>query len=105
MKSTNENQKLVSIIQLGFLTALEKEVITIEEAEAYLFSPFTSEKLKAYGFSESVINIILEGCELEDVESLLPNRLQANIVRIKEEILKNITSFSTVKENIEKVIK
>ncbi|MFS1512964.1 DUF3969 family protein [Chengkuizengella sp. SCS-71B] len=71
ISENNENNRLVSVIQLGLITALQKDIISIEEAEGYLFNPFTVEKLEKYVFSMEVIAIIREGCELEDIQSLL----------------------------------
>lgn len=63
----SESEGLVSIIQLGLLSALEKRIISIEEAEGYLFNPRTVSKLEMYGLSDEVIDVIGEGCELEDI--------------------------------------
>lgn len=100
-----ESERLLSIIQLGLVSALENEIITIEEAEGYLFNPFTVEKLQKYGFSEEVIDIIREGCELEDIQSLVPEKLLSNIFRLKEQIVKNISSIPNPTLPTERLIK
>ena len=101
----NESERLISIIQLGLLSALEKQLISIEEAEGYLFNPFTVSKLEKYGLSEEVIDIIKEGCELEDIQSLLPEKLLLNILRIKEQVVVNIGAIKNPKQPTEKIIK
>jgi hypothetical protein len=100
-----ESERLLSIIQLGLVSALEEEVISIEEAEGFLFNLYTIEKLKMYGFSEDLIGIIKEGCELEDVKSLVPEKLILNITRLKKQILNNISSSQTPILPIEKIVK
>lgn len=101
----NESERLVSIIQLGLLYALEKQIISIEEAEGYLFNPYTISKLEMFGLSEEVISIIREGCELEDIQSLMPEKLLANINRLKEQILSNISNIKNPYLPTEKIIK
>ncbi|UNL86378.1 DUF3969 family protein [Priestia koreensis] len=100
-----ESERLVSIIQLGLLSVLEKEIISIEEAEGYLFNPFTVSKLERYGLSKEVIDIIKEGCELEDIQSLMPEKLLSNIIRLKEQILSNIAVMPSPVLPTEKIIK
>ncbi|WP_146552564.1 MULTISPECIES: DUF3969 family protein [Rummeliibacillus] len=101
----SESERLVSIIQLGLLSALEKQIISIEEAEGYLFNPLTVSKLEMSGLSEEVIDIIREGCELEDIQSLMPEKLLPNIIRLKEQILSNITTIQSPEPPTEKIIK
>lgn len=88
-----ESELLISILQLGLFYALEKGVISIEEAEGYLFSPATASQLEQDGLSEAVLALIWEGCELEDVESLIPRKLLTNIIRLKEQVLTNIATI------------
>ena len=101
----NKGEKLVSIIQLGLLFALEKQIISIEEAEGYLFNPYTVNKLEMYGLREEVIDIIREGCELEDIQSLIPEKLLLNIIRLKEQTLANIAAIQSTEQPTEKIIK
>lgn len=100
-----ESERLLSLIMLGSLVALEEEIISIDEAEAFLFNPYIVDKLKELHFSNSLIDIINEGCELEDLQSLIPERLLPNIKRLKKELS---SYMSSVKEPIipsEKIIK
>lgn len=101
----SESERLISIIQLGLLSALEKQIISIEEAEGYLFSPYTAQKLEMYGLSKQVIDIVWEGCELEDIQSLLPEKLLPVITRIKEQVLSNISTIPNSELPKEKIIK
>lgn len=100
-----ESERLLSIIQLGLVSALEKEIISIEEAEGYLFSPYTVEKLEKIGLSENIIEVIRKGCELEDIESLIPDQLLPTIISLKEEILSNMSASQRPSLPTEKIIK
>lgn len=100
----NESERLISIIELGLLSAIEKQLISIEEAEGYLFNPLTVSKLEAYGLDEKVIEIIREGCELEDIQSLVPEKMSSNIKRLKEKVVRNITSIESPELPMEKIV-
>ncbi|EML0363891.1 DUF3969 family protein [Providencia rettgeri] len=71
--------KFISFLALGVLTALEKKLISIDEAEGYIFKPSLVHFLEKIKATEELINIINLGCELEDIESLIPEKLQSNI--------------------------
>ena len=74
---------LVSII--GLLDSLKSGILAIEECEQYLFSPYTLEILRRKGIDKRIIDIVHLGTELEDIESLLPDRLEANIQELYDE--------------------
>ncbi|MDM5296783.1 DUF3969 family protein [Bacillus pumilus] len=75
--------KIVAIQILGVITALEEDVLTIEEAEKIIFSPRTMDVLKASGASELLLNLLHLGTELEDIESLIPHELDTSLDEIK----------------------
>lgn len=53
--------------------------------------------LKKKGYSKDILQIIEEGCELEDIFSLLPNELDEAIEDIKKEsllLLKNYDEYN-----------
>lgn len=82
---------LVNII--GLLGSLKSGILAIEECEQYLFSPYTLEILRRKGIDKRIIDIVHLGTELEDIESLLPDRLEANIQELYDaakELLKEI---------------
>lgn len=57
---------LISILNLGLCVAIENGVLNIEEAEAYLYSPYTMEQLEKLDVATVLIDIIHLGTELED---------------------------------------
>lgn len=79
--SINEQIVLVDII--GLLSCVQEGVITIDEAEIYMFSPYTVDKLKKYGVSDEIVNLVECGCELEDIRDLLPQELDKTISELK----------------------
>lgn len=83
---------LISILNLGLCVAIENGVLNIEEAEAYLYSPYTMEQLEKLDVAQELIDIIHLGTELEDLESLLPEQLSSGIEEIKTSTLEFIKS-------------
>ena len=94
MNKIEEKELLLSVI--GILTALEHSSITIEESESYLFSPRIINQLKKDKTDNRIIEIIEECCELEDIESLIPNRLNDTISDLRERSLKILDSYETI---------
>lgn len=79
----NINEQIVLVDIIGLLTCVQEGVITIDEAEVYMFSPYTVDKLKKSGVSDEIINLIECGCELEDIRDLLPQELDKTINELK----------------------
>lgn len=71
--------KFMAILLSGVLHSLERGTVTIDESELLVFSPFISRILRKNGCDKELIDIIDHGCELEDIESLLPERLETVI--------------------------
>ncbi|MEX9869180.1 DUF3969 family protein [Providencia huaxiensis] len=89
--SDKQTSKFISLLTLGVLTALDKNLISIDEAERFVFKPYLAKLLEQMGSDEKLIGIINLGCELDDVECLIPEQLQASI---EELIQKTITVIS-----------
>lgn len=89
--SDKQASKFISFLTLGVLTALDKNLISIDEAEGFVFKPYLAKFLEQIDSDEKLIEIINIGCELEDVECLIPEQLQASI---EELIQKTITVIS-----------
>ncbi|MBO0424078.1 DUF3969 family protein [Enterococcus plantarum] len=88
----NEAERLVLVSVIGLLEALENDLLTIEDCENYLFSPYSVSILEEKNMNPQIIEIIELGCELEDVQSLIPDKLKEEIRDLKErakEYLKN----------------
>lgn len=81
------NNKIVLIIMLGTLEALKTNKITTREAELVIFSPSALGIFSDVGINRKIIEVVQRGCFLEDVESLMPDKLAKEIDDLQEEIL------------------
>lgn len=81
------DEKVLVISILGILDALYEKKITIIESQKYLFSPYIIDKLVNLKCKKEIVELIEKGCELEDVESLVPNKLDDNIFILRKEAL------------------
>lgn len=95
-KLLNEKMLLISII--GTLEAIIGGGLSIDEAENFLFSPHMVQRLKEKKCSESLINIIEKGCELEDIASLLPQSLTKYLEELKQETLEELKSYEAFEQ-------
>jgi hypothetical protein len=80
-------EKLLLINILGTLEALKNKKVTIDESEKVVFTPYTFFTLKKKGINKKIIDLIHEGCELEDVEFLCPEKLDKVIEELKQRTL------------------
>ncbi|SFN76123.1 DUF3969 family protein [Xenorhabdus japonica] len=90
--------KFVSFIILGVLYSLDKKLISIDEAEGFIFMPYVSKVVKqtkvpgALSDVDAVVKIINAACELDDLERLRPELLSESIQTLIEEtflVIKN----------------
>lgn len=72
-------EKFIDLFSLGILFALKNKLISIDEAEEFIFKPKISNLLSQNNFTNELSDLIMDGCELEDYESLLPNKLENRI--------------------------
>ena len=65
IKNKDDIERFILILNVGMMTAIKEGVISIEEAENYLYSPYSVEKIRKLGTNEDVIKLIELGCELK----------------------------------------
>ena len=86
-------ERLALTIHVGLLTLLQKNIINIEEAENYFFSPYSAEYLKSLDVDEEIVELIWHTCELENIESLMPEDLLSEINRYRNKSIEIIKSL------------
>lgn len=89
------DEKIILIAMAGTLEAIKNGGITIEEAESFLFSPYTEKKLRAKKCKKEIIELVQKGCELEDIVSLIPEELNNVIDELKQEIYLLLKKYET----------
>lgn len=83
IRNKGDANKLILVSAIGLLESLENKLLTINECQQYLFSPYSVSILEKEGLEKEVIEIVELGCELEDVESLYPDDLNSEIRKLK----------------------
>ena len=73
--------RFLAALAIGLLTSVQRGVMSLEEAEQLLFTPRTFELLMDRGVSPDLCDLVMEGCELEDVLSLIPAKFDENLLR------------------------
>ena len=101
-KDDVEKRKMVLLLAIGISMALQKEVITLDEAEKFLFTPYTAVSLEKKGFSSEIVKIIDLGCELENVLSIIPYHWDSSINEILELSLEELKKLPTAKPGSKK---
>jgi hypothetical protein len=93
IEGKTEIERLLLVLNIGFLTALEKGIFKIEEVEGYIYNPYSVQKLQEFGMGIKLIDLISLGCELEDVESLIPEKLEKTIQDLREKSIDTLKSI------------
>jgi len=74
-----ESRRLIITIIVGLLILIKNEVISIDEAEQYLFNPYSINKLSFCGVDQELLDIVLEGCELENIKRIIPEKYLSTV--------------------------
>ena len=88
-----EIERFILLNIIGLMDSLSASATSIEECETYLLSPYSVDKLSVLNLDVQILELVESGCELEDVESLFPEKLHKSINQIKLkaiELLKNL---------------
>lgn len=91
LEKVDEKMLLLSII--GSLEAIKNSAVTIDEVEKFLFSPRMIKTLREKKCDENIVGIIEKGCELEDIYSLLPEKLDKVINELKQEAIMLVKNY------------
>lgn len=89
----DEVEYFLSITLLGVIEGILSKKISIDEAERIFFSPAIAANLEELGIDYSIIKSIWLGTELEDVYSLIPEKLNESLLEIKHILLSKISSY------------
>lgn len=81
----SEIERFILLMNIGFMVALKEGIVTIQEIENYIYNPYSMEKLRSNGIGEDVVRLVSLGCELEDVLSLIPDKLTSSINDIENQ--------------------
>lgn len=84
-ENKEELEKFILVFCIGLTTGLFENIISINESEQMLFSLYSEKLLKKEKVRKKIRDLILLGCELEDVESLIPEHLKESILEIRKE--------------------
>lgn len=82
-ENKDQTEKLLLINLLGIIESLTLNLITLEEAEKILFTPYTMDILQEKQISKEIINIIHLGTELEDVLSIIPDKYNDSLLEMR----------------------
>ncbi|KNF08188.1 protein of unknown function DUF3969 [Gottschalkia purinilytica] len=72
---------------------MKNKAITIDEAENYIFNPYTVNKIEKEGGLDELAFLYSLGCELEDVLSLIPDMLENNFNDLIEKTLDQLNKL------------
>jgi len=83
VENKTEVERLLALLNIGLCVAIGQGALSIEAAEDYLYSPYMLEKLQELGVSPQAIRMVHLGADLEDIVSLLPEKLDESLAEIQ----------------------
>ncbi|MDC9591518.1 DUF3969 family protein [Xenorhabdus sp. XENO-10] len=98
-------EKFVGLLILGVLYAVDKKLLSIDEAEGFIFQPHVIDSLKKLKTSDDLIEIIISGCELENIERLVPEHMPESINDLMQRTASVIRNSDEIGRLVEKEIK
>lgn len=88
-------ETFISLLHLGILTAMKQESMTTEQATRGLHNPYSCIQLDKLGVQKEIISLLETGCELEDIQDLLPETFPSAIDDAIEETMLVLQSNTT----------
>ena len=89
----SKEEIMILIIALGAIEAIKNNIISIDEAEKIIFSPYSEKALSNSRCNTEIIKIIESACELEDIKSLIPAKFDQSIDEIKSMIIDVLSCY------------
>lgn len=87
--------KFLSVLAIGISESIKNKKLTVDEGMLLLFLPFPQLEI-VDEVSPILREAIQMGTELEDIESLFPERLESNLENIKQIAEKNLTQLPNI---------
>ena len=79
MESKNESEICILVLLIGVLVAIKNSKINIEDAEHYILNPYSVKRIEEMEFNPEITDIVIEACELDNIQRLIPNHLMSTI--------------------------
>ena len=77
---------------MGVLIILRHKKISIDDAEKLIFRPGVMEYLNSISIDKKIVDLVMFGTELEDVESLILEQLDIEIQKLIDMAITNLSS-------------
>jgi|GEM_PF-3042105 len=82
-ESRKELERLVAVLSLGLCTAVESNCLSSEEAESYLFNPYSINLLQTVRASPELLDLVNLGTTMGTCERHFPEILKSNLSTMK----------------------
>lgn len=82
----------LNIFILGVLIILRNKKISIDDAEKLVFRLGVMEYLNSISIDQKIVDLVMLGNELEDVESLIPEQLDSEIQKLIDMATTNLSN-------------
>ena len=91
-KTKEDAEFFINIYTLGILNLLLNKQISINDIEKLLFRPGVIEYLDHLSINKKYLDVLWLGTELEDIESLIPEQLNQEILKLINLSIENLNN-------------
>ncbi|HEX9062521.1 MAG TPA: DUF3969 family protein [Clostridia bacterium] len=100
VRGKTEIERLILILNIGLMTAMEEGTIEPDETEYCLYSPYSLEVLKEKGVRKEIVDLIHKGLFIDDTKRLCNDKSAylKTVCEIKNEALRLLSTLPKVGE-------
>ena len=99
-RKKSSDEKILLLMIVGALTALRERKVSVDEMSYFLFHPGKISKLKQKHCRKEILRIVREGCELEDIEDLVPEALPEAVDELYRRAMKLLGEMEEEKRHV-----
>jgi len=93
--SNTQLERLIGLVAIGLSVALEEDHLSPDEAAHLLFSPATMRLLEGQDADRSLVSLVHDGTEVDDVSRLAPEGLSPLLAKIRKAGLATLKTADT----------
>lgn len=81
-----DNNRMLTVVAVGLLHSIEMGYMSVDEAQAYMFNPYSMYLLQEIGIDTALINLWHGSLFLEDLEEHFPKEILDKTIKDLKEV-------------------
>jgi hypothetical protein len=94
IEDKTEIERFLLILNVGLINSLKNGLISIDEAENFMYTPYSLERIKNLGIEQEIIELFQEGCELENIDRIIKDQLNQTLDELENKSINKLKNLS-----------